>query len=352
METSIDTYLQLISANPFYQAGAIFVGGLVFAKLINILLSQVVLRITRHTATDVDDLIVAALQPALFYSIQLITISYAMDLVIADYAYWPAMIFKTLATGLWMVFFVRVVKIVLRAFSQEQRTPLINPQTLPLFENIGILLVFGAALYVLFNTWGIDMTAWLASAGIIGIAVGFAAKDTLANLFAGVLIIADAPYKIGDFIVLDSGERGEVTRIGIRSTRIQSTDDLEITIPNAIMGNSKIINESGGPSKKSRIRISVGVAYGSDIDQVKKVLLEEGVNNKETCDDPEPRVRFRQFGASSLDLDLLCWIENPADRGRIKDNLHTSIYKRFRSEKIEIPYSKHDVFIKEMPGLK
>ena len=352
MEPNIDTYLQQYTDNPFYQAGIIFIASLVIAKLFNIVISQVVLRITKHTDTDVDDLIIAALQPALFYSIQLIAAAYIINLIMPANGYWPAMIFKTLAIGLWMVFFTRVVKILLRAFSREERTPIINAQTLPLFENVGILLVFAAALYVLFNTWGIDMTAWLASAGIIGIAVGFAAKDTLANLFAGVLIIADAPYKIGDVIVLESGERGEVTRIGIRSTRIQNYDDLEIIIPNAIMGNSTIINESGGPNKKSRIRISVGVAYGSDIDQVKRVLLEEGLNNPEICPEPAPRVRFRQFGASSLDIDLLCWIDSPSERGRIKDLIHTSVYKRFRAEKIEIPYSKQDLYIKEIPERK
>ena len=86
-------------------------------------------------------------------------------------------------------------------------------------------------------------------------------------------ILADAPYKIGDFVVLDSGERGEVTHIGIRSTRLLTRDDIQVTIPNSVMGNTKIINESGGPTEKFRIRVIVGVAYGSDIDQVREVLM-------------------------------------------------------------------------------
>jgi small-conductance mechanosensitive channel len=349
METSIDHYLKLFSSNHYYQAMVILVAGLVSAKLVNFFISKIVLRIARRTTSSLDDQIITTLRPALFYSLQLIAVAYAVDLVMPSPNAWLALTFKTLAILLWMVFFIRLVKIILRAFSHEARTPLINTQTLPLFENLGIMLVTGAALYVFFTIWSIDMTAWLASAGIVGIAVGFAAKDTLANLFSGVLIIADAPYKIGDYIVLESGERGEVTHIGIRSTRILGRDDIEITIPNAIMGNSKIINESGGPSKKSRIRIRVGIAYGSDIDQAKDVLLAEAVANAEVCTDPEPRVRFRQFGASSLDLDLLCWIDDPAHRGKVSDALNTAIYKRFRAENIEIPYSKHDVFIKEMP---
>ena len=147
------------------------------------------------------------------------------------------------------------------------------------------------------------MTAWLASAGIIGIAIGFAAKDTLANLFSGVFIMADAPYKIGDFVVLDSGERGEITHIGIRSTRLKTRDDIEVTVPNSVMGNTKIINESGGPHEKFRIRVAVGVAYGSDIDKVREVLMGVALNDEAVCADPEPRVRLRNFGPSSLDFE-------------------------------------------------
>jgi small-conductance mechanosensitive channel len=212
-----------------------------------------------------------------------------------------------------------------------------------------LILVLLLAVYLIFRAWEIDMTAWLASAGIVGIAVGFAAKDTLANLFSGVFILADGPYKIGDYVVLDSGERGKVTHIGIRSTRLLTRDDVEITIPNAVIGNSRITNESGGPYEKSRLRVKVGVAYGSDIDKVREVLMETAQNEPLVCPDPEPRVRFRQFGASSLDLELLVWVDNPEVRGRVLDTLNTIIYKRFHTEGIEIPYSKHDIFIKEMP---
>jgi small-conductance mechanosensitive channel len=141
-----------------------------------------------------------------------------------------------------------------------------------------------------------------------------------------------------------------VTDIGIRSTRLLTRDDVELTIPNSIMGNSKIINQSGGPHKKFRIRIPVGAAYGSDVDQVRAVLLDIGKRNAMTCAIPEPRVRFRALGASSLDFELLCWVDEPALRGRATDALLTEIYKRFNAENIEIPYSKQDIYIKEMPG--
>ena len=193
------------------------------------------------------------------------------------------------------------------------------------------------------------MTAWLASAGIVGIAVGFAAKDTIANLLSGVFILADSPYKIGDYIVIDSGERGKVTHIGLRSTRLLTRDDLEINIPNAIIANGKIINESSGRHVKSRTRIAVSVAYGSDLDRVKGLLLKVAAAEQQICTDPEPRVRFRTFGASGLDLELLVWIDDPEIRGRVIDALNTAVYNCFNQEGIEIPFSKQDLYIKELP---
>ena len=193
------------------------------------------------------------------------------------------------------------------------------------------------------------MTAWLASAGIVGIAVGFAAKDTLANLFSGVFILADTPYKIGDYVVLDGNQRGKVTHIGLRSTRLLTRDDVEVTVPNSIMGNSKVTNQSGGPHPKFRIRIQIGVAYGTDIDEVESILMNIAEEEDLIVKYPEPRVRFRTFGASSLDFELLGWIENPEYKGRATHFLNSAIYKRFNEANIEIPYAKQDLYIKELP---
>lgn len=256
----------------------------------------------------------------------------------------------TINIVVWGQFLYRASQYSLKKHSQQNvEGSLIRPQTLPLLDNVSAVLIILVILYLLFITWNIDMTAWLASAGIIGIAIGFAAKDTIANLLSGVFILADSPYKINDYIVIDSGERGKVTHIGLRSTRILTRDDLEINIPNAIIANGKIVNESSGRHIKSRTRIAVSVAYGSDIDQVKALLMDEALKESQICHDPEPRVRFRSFGASGLDLELLVWIDDPEIRGRVKDSLNSSIYKRFAIEGIEIPYSKHDLYIKSLP---
>ncbi len=259
-------------------------------------------------------------------------------------------LFRSIDILVWGQFFYRSSRFYLKRLSQiNAQGSIIKPQTLPLLENVSAVIIILFIVYLLFITWEIDMTAWLASAGIIGIAVGFAAKDTVANLLSGVFILADSPYKIGDYIVIDSGERGKVTNIGLRSTRILTRDDLEVNIPNAIIANGKIVNESAGRDVKSRIRVPIGVAYGSDIDLVAQVLVEVALQEPEVCKEPEPRTRFRQFGASSLDFELLVWIEDPEIRGRVRHSLNFAIYKRFAKENIEIPFSQHDVYIKSLP---
>src|SRR5210317_1435251 len=261
-------------------------------------------------------------------------------------------IFLTLATLLWGQFVYRASQFPLKSISlQTPEEGVIRPQTLPLLENVAAVLNVLVVVYLIFLVWNIDMTAWLASAGIVGIAVGFAAKDTIANLLSGVFILADSPYKIGDYIVIDTGERGKVTHVGLRSTRLLTRDDLEINIPNAIIANGKIINESSGRHVKSRVRIAVSVAYGSDLEQVKSLLLQVAEQEPQICQDPEPRVRFRTFGASGLDLELLVWIADPEIRGRVVDALNTAIYNCFNTQKIEIPYTKQDLYIKELPRM-
>jgi len=253
---------------------------------------------------------------------------------------------KTVIIITWMIFTFRATSIILELLSRaEKRFTAIQPSTVSLFEQVFKIALAGAAVYFLFLTWGVDVGAWLAGAGIVGIAVGFAAKDTLANIFSGLFILADGPYHMGDFVVLDSGERGVVTHIGLRSTRLLTRDDIEITIPNAVMANAKILNESGGRWEKERIRVKVGVAYGSDIDQVESVLLDVALSHPEIDQDPAPRVRFRSSGSSGLEFELLGWIHEPVLKGRVLHELNSAIYKNFAKEEIEIPYPKHDVYL-------
>ena len=352
LSTLLEPLLDFFGQHMAVRSIAVLLLAWIAALIIDRIIMRLLKGLSSRTASRLDDQILGFLSQPLFQSIMLLGLAAAFTILkFAEQVESIAFsIMQSYAVLLWSLFLIRVARLLLRKMAQSPvRFALVRNQTLPLFENIALLLIVGLAIYLLFSAWHIDMTAWLASAGIIGIAVGFAAKDTLANLFSGVFILADTPYKIGDYIVLDSSERGEVTHIGIRSTRILTRGDVEVTIPNSIMGNTKILNESGGPHTKYRIAVPVGVAYGSDVDVVRILLMEVAEAEAAICDDPEPRVRFRSLGNSSLDFELLGWIDEPSLRGRVIDALLTAIYKRFMSEGIEIPYNKQDVYIKEMP---
>ena len=352
MQNALQPYLSYFGDNSWIQALVIIVFSFLVAWIFDRFIIKIIKNLARKTRIDFDNQLIDLLHGPIYTSVILLGLGLAANRLGLDdpFKFFVYAGLQSIAYVVWTVLLLRVTRLVLGHIARNDRhINILHQQTLPLFENIANIAIFVFAIYIIFSTWHIDMTAWLASAGIVGIAVGFAAKDTLANLFSGVFILADAPYKIGDFVVLDSGERGEITHIGIRSTRLLTRDDVEVTVPNSVMGNTKIINESGGPAEKYRIRISVGVAYGSDIDKVREILMNIALREEAVCEDPEPRVRFRTFGASGLDFELLCWIDQPVLRGRMIDALNCQVYKRFNEEEIEIPYSKQDLYIKELP---
>lgn len=326
--------------------------GYLVGKILQLVLTRGISRLTRKTRTDFDDkLIMLAKRPVLTTSmiVALLLATSLLALPAGMHNFMVRLLTTMLLLSLARAALKTVHMILEIIANNRERFEIVQERTIPLFEMTLKILLVGAAAYVLLLIWGVNPTAWLASAGVIGIAVGFAAKDSLANLFSGVFIVADAPYQIGDYIVLDSGERGAVTGLGMRSTRLLTRDDVEITIPNAVIANAKIINESGGPWEKERIRIPVGVAYGSDVDQVCELLKKIALEHPEIITDPEPRVRLRTFGPSSLDFELMGWIDHPELRGRIRHELHMNIYKGFAAAGVQIPFPQQDIHVRSMP---
>ncbi len=222
----------------------------------------------------------------------------------------------------------------------------IDPNLVRLIMRLVTLVLLFVLLWNTSDYLGMSLTAVFASAGIVGLGIALAARETLANFFGGISIFLDRPFKSGDYIVLDSGERGQVVEVGMRSTRILTRDDIQISIPNSLITNTKIINESA-PQPRFRVRIKVGVAYGTDVEQAESILLSIAQKNNLVALVPEPRVRFRNFGDSSLNLELLCWAHQPEDRGRLINELNHQIYKTFETADIQIPVPQRDIHLQQ-----
>jgi small-conductance mechanosensitive channel len=214
----------------------------------------------------------------------------------------------------------------------------------PVFSNVWTLVVTVGTAAALLRLYDIDVTPLLGAAGIAGIAVGFAAKDTVANFFGGIALYFDDTYKLGDYIVLDSGEAGTVVQVGIRSTTLMTRDEVLVTVPNSALNAAKVVNESA-PQRRRRIRVPIGVAYGTDIDSFEESVVGIAEAESLVLDSPKPRMRFRRFGDSALEYELLCWVASPTRRARATHELNRSIYKTLTERGIEIPYPKRDLTV-------
>jgi len=336
------------------QSVLIVMGAVIVAKIADIIFTRIFRQLVSKSQTSLDDKIVDLLHRPIFYSIIFIGLSIAVKRAgFPDYIDYALVgIFKTITILLWFVILTRIFVLSMEWASRRTSSKLLQNKTLPLFNNLGKILITLFGIYFICLAWNININGWLASAGVLGIVLGLAAKDTVANFFAGIFLMADSPFKEGDYILLDTGERGYVKSMGIRSTRIMTRDDIEITIPNSVIASSKIVNESGGPAEIERVRITLQVAYGSDIDNVKELLKSIAVENSNVMDDPEPRVRFREFADSGLKLQLLFWIYKPEIRGRTVDQVNTDIYKQFAQNNISIPYPTMNVIIPEKANVK
>lgn len=352
LPTGLEGAYTHLATHPLVLSAAIVVGGMLVAVVARSAILFTGGKITSHTRTELDDQLFRLAAGVVALVIGYLALVAAIEALPLGQT--PTSIVVRVLVSLLVIQLMRAglraVHIALEGLSRiRDRFAIVEERTVPLFDLGLTLLVVGVAGYALLQVWNINPAAWLASAGVVGIAVGFAARDTLANLFAGFFIIADAPYQVGDYVVLDSAERGEVTRVGIRSTRLLTRDDVEVIIPNSVMAGTKIINESGGRWVKFRIRVAVGVAYGSDVDAVVELLEGVARSNDAVCGDPEPRVRMRGFGDSSLDFELLCWVDHPSQRGLVSHQLFMTIYKALNAAGIEIPFPQRDLWVRGMP---
>lgn len=348
MKELVTNYLNSFQS-PIIKAVIIFVLYIILARVADIFTDKVIRRLSKISKSEIDDTLIDLVHRPVFLTIVIIGSIHSVQIlnISENFIFYSHGILLTLLAVIWAICIIRMSKLIIEnSIHKVADITGLSKELTPLIENIWtVLVIIGSTMFIL-TIWQVDITPLLASAGIVGVAVALAAKDTIANFFGGISIFVDKPYKIGDYIVLDRGERGEVVKIGIRSTRIKTRDDILISIPNSIIANTKIINESA-PVPNFRIRVPVSVAYGSDIDSVEGLLLDIARKNKNVQDTPEPRVRFRTFGESSLNFELLCWAKEPAIRGKTIHEINKEVYTMFNKADIKIPFPHRTVYLRE-----
>lgn len=345
----IRQYLDLandwLHLHPFVAGVAMALMGIAAAFLIDKIFTNIFKKLTKKTKSNIDDLIVEQLHRPIEAAVLLL----AAIIILQEFfgaETWSQLLIKLIKTLFTLVYswvLWRVSRTILDHFMAVSKNRRVG-QLLPLFKNIIVAMIIIHGSYLLLDLWGINVTPLLASAGIVTAAVALASKDTLSNFFGGISVFVDRPYVIGDYIVLGSGERGEVVNIGMRSTRILTRDDVLISVPNSMMSNQMITNQSG-QVPRYRLRIRIGVSYDNHPDEIEAALIESLSGVKPVIWQPPPRVRFREFGDSALIFELLAWIAMPADRGRVVHEINRNIYYKFKEEEIGIPYPQRVVYL-------
>ncbi len=258
---------------------------------------------------------------------------------------WIAVVFFPLSRfvgHLMRTFETRVISRTSETALDETALPMINKFVRFTVIAIGILLAM--------THLGIQIAPLLAGAGVVGLALSLAAKDTLSNLIAGVLLIMDRPFQVGDRIELwsaprETGTWGDVVEIGLRATKIRNPDNLVIVVPNNEIMRRDIINYTMS-GQDIRLRIPFSCAYESDIERA-KVLLKEAAHEVEGVKlDPAPIVIVRGFGQSEVNLQLRVWILEARNRRRIADEITEKAVVKFHQAGVEIPYPKRELYIR------
>jgi small-conductance mechanosensitive channel len=198
---------------------------------------------------------------------------------------------------------------------------------------------------IILQTIGINLTTLNVLAGAIGVGVGFGLQNVASNFISGLIILFERPVKVGDRIEVDKID-GKVISIGARSTIVRSNDNISVIVPNSKFISENVHNWSY-ENKIVRFRLPIGVAYDSDINFVKELLLEVAEQNKDVLKDPKPAVRLMEFGDSSINLQLWVWSKEKLHRKTVLiSDLNFAIWEKFRANNIEIPFPQTDLHIR------
>lgn len=335
---------------PFFQIMLKALAAVVIALVAWLVLKQVLASIEKKKKNlQINSQIFDLLQKALYYGLIVITGTYLIRLFNALFL---EKIFHALLIILLAVpvkDFTLILLTYLEARIADKTRTKVDNIIFDLLKKFAGAIIYATAVILALDILGINVMPFIAGAGVAGIAVGFAAKDTLSNLIAGVLLIVDRPFEVGDRIEVWSAPAGtatwgDVLDIGLRATKIKTTDNIVIIIPNNEIMMRDIVNYTI-ISSKIRVRVNIGIAYDADIQLAKSLIIGVAESASWIAKHPAPKVVVRNFGESSVDLQLRVWIEDARKRIDTISYITDEVKTVFDQNRIEIPYPKRDITI-------
>jgi len=349
--------LRYIQQNNLVYSFVILVSFFLMSKIFVYVCQKVILRLTKKTKTQLDDMIVKKTNRPI--SIILILIGIRLSLlplgikenILNILEEIILSIIMIVATYITVVVFDSVIDEWGLKFAEKTHSDL-DTELISMFHRFSRIILSILGLLFILPLWGIQIAPLLASLGIAGLAVAFALQSTLGNIFGGVSILLDKSVKVGDVIRLDNETIGRVMDVGLRSTRINTFDNEVIIIPNGKLAESRILNYLQ-PDPRVRCVIEFGVEYGSDVDKVKKIVIDEVNSLSNVLKEPEENkssVMFMEMGDFALKFKALFWVAKFDERFPTKEAALAKIYNALRKNGIGIPFPTRTVYLKEDKG--
>jgi MscS family membrane protein len=345
----VNKILEFIFGNVYLKFLFVLIITLIIGYLAKFIFGKVLKPLTKKTDTKVDDLIIKSISSIVFYVVLVLGIKYGLQYFELRTAIYNNLI-NTLLVIIVSLLLIRIVNNFFKHWAEEWRfktKTTTDERIIPLLQKIVKAVIIILAVVFIFSAWNINISPLLATAGIAGLAIGLAVKDSLANILGGLQLVLDKTFKVGDKVELESGEMGVILDIGLRSTKLKTYDNEVIHIPNGTLANAKIKNFTQ-PDFSIRVNVKFGVVYGSDAEKVRQVVVEALKKIEEVLEDPEPVVQFLNMSDFSLDFIARAWVREYTQAYSMKLKMTEEIYKALNKAKIGIPFPTRTVYTKEI----
>jgi small-conductance mechanosensitive channel len=312
-------------------------------------------RLVRRTPTKFDDRLLAVTGPSIRWLVVLLILKFAVVRLTFIPAEW-----KTISQDILFVVAVvisfriiwQLISLSEKWFTEQAAGEDRDQELAPVIKLLVILgrvfmTVIGIA--VLLSNFGINVTVLAATLGVGGLALSLAARDIIADILAGITILTDRPFRIGDRIEINAIDTwGDVTDIGLRTTRVRTRDNRMVIVPNSSIAKNEIINYTY-PDPRYRIQTHVGVAYGTDVEVARQVIIDAVRQLEDVLPDKPVDALYNEMGDSAMIFRVRWWIESYADTRRVIDRVHTSLQAAFDAKGIETPFPIRDLNLRLKP---
>ena len=346
MEVIKEVY-QFVVENKYLRFLVITLISFLVAYTVKVIFKKVLKPLALKTKTKVDDLIIKSLASIIFY----IVLVLGVRIGIQHFDFNKAILENIIDTLLILIICLFLIRII-RDFSQHwlsewkyMTKSSVDERVIPLLQKILKAIVFILGLFFVFSAWNINLTPLLATAGIAGLAIGLAIKDSLNNIVGGIQLVLDKTFKVGDKVEIEGVQPGVILDIGLRSTKLKTYDNEVIFIPNGILANSKIKNFTE-PDLSIRVNVQFGVEYGSDLKKVSNIILDAIQNIEGVLEEPAPAVQFLNMSDFSLDFVARVWVREYSGAYSMKLKVTDEIYKTLSKEGIGIPFPTQTIYTK------